>query len=339
MADQFRKPRKQRDLSLREMIERAATLGSATRDSSPSRTPEPHTQPGPRADSDHEHHPTTKIFDYIGLGLLLAPPSVVAELYLRGEPINWGRAVIVTLVSWLGGALSLWAARKWRVWGTTIAAAENTFWAKALVVAFCVAFPSLVSAFFSQSPNFKDLPNSPDGLAPGTIWNDGGVLAIVPSEDKSAEPAQPSPDAAKKLSDQARTIQELQAQVAQLQAPYWNALTPIELGELGKRLKQVPPRSITINCNIGQCRDLASSFMAGFSLGGWTQTKLDTETTWIGPGTGIEIIPGDDTARLLKAAIEGATSLRGIKISPYNSQVSGIGPNQTVITMGARPLQ
>lgn len=277
--------------------------------SSPPRSPRP--EPDPRGDPDHEHHPTTKIFDYIALGLLLTPPGVVAELYLRGETIDLGRAVVLCLVCWLGGALFLWAARKWRAWQTTLAAAENKFWVKAIIVATFMAVPILIAPFLA--PNNQRHASLPDTAV--------------------------SDQTQKQLSAQDRTIQELQAEIAQLRAPYWDSLSPIELENLGNRLKQVPTRSIIINCSIGQCRDLANSLMGALGIGGWTNAKLDTETTWIGPNTGIEIIPGDETARLLKAAIEGATGLRGIRISPYSGQVSGVGPNQTVITIGVKPVQ
>lgn len=181
----------------------------------------------------------------------------------------------------------------------------------------------------------QNYPTSPKGLPPGTIWNDGGVLAVTPL----AQGTEPSPDIAKQLANQDRTIQELKAQITNLRAPYWDSLTPVELQNLGNRLKQIPPHSLTLSCNLGQCRDIANSLMAAFSIGGWQQVKLDTETNWMGGNNGIEIIPGDETAALLKAAFDSTTSLKGVKISPYNSQISGVGPNQTVITIGLKPVQ
>ena len=45
--------------------------------------------------------------DYVGLGLLLMPPSVLGEMYIKGEPIDWRRAAIAAGASWVGGMVVL----------------------------------------------------------------------------------------------------------------------------------------------------------------------------------------------------------------------------------------
>lgn len=78
-------------------------------------SPSPSAQP-PGASSGEL--PGTKVLDYIGLALILAPPAVVADMYLRGQQVPWGKAVIASLISWVMGALALVAAHKWQRWRT-----------------------------------------------------------------------------------------------------------------------------------------------------------------------------------------------------------------------------
>jgi hypothetical protein len=50
----------------------------------------------------------TKTLDYIALGLLLAPPTVVVDMYLKGDhSINWQKTAITAVICWVAGALVL----------------------------------------------------------------------------------------------------------------------------------------------------------------------------------------------------------------------------------------
>lgn len=102
--------------------------------------------------------PGTKLLDYIALGLILAPPAVVFEIYIKGEPISWPKTVIATLLSWVIGGLVVWASKVWQSWlpptrwriFPLILAAENKIWGKASVIALCIGGALALSSFLSN---------------------------------------------------------------------------------------------------------------------------------------------------------------------------------------------
>ena len=92
--------------------------------------------------------PGTKTLDYIALGLLLAPPAVVFEMFIKGKSINWQRTAIATVASWVSGGFVVLASHGWQSWrsadwrfGPYLVAAENKILrVKALIIAASMGF-------------------------------------------------------------------------------------------------------------------------------------------------------------------------------------------------------
>jgi len=107
--------------------------------------------------------PGTKILDYIGLGLLLAPPAVVVEIYLRGDTVEWRKSVIAVIACWVAGGLVVWASHGWQAWRTTnnrlpphLAKFESRVWGKAVIVAAAIGFALILrSVLSSEHPPTK----------------------------------------------------------------------------------------------------------------------------------------------------------------------------------------
>jgi hypothetical protein len=154
--------------------------------------------------------PGTKTLDYIALGLLLAPPAVVFEMFIKGEPIDWRRTAIATAVSWVVGGLVVSASHGWQAWrsgnwriGRYLIAAESRFWVKAIIVAASIGFALALSSLLSERPSspragltqqqVDNLPVSPEGLPAGTIWNNSGVLSVVRGAPSPVVPQAPKP--------------------------------------------------------------------------------------------------------------------------------------------------
>lgn len=102
----------------------------------------------------HEHHPTTKTLDYIALGIILAPAPEVISMYLHHENIDLVRVAISFLFSIVIGALVLWFAHGWKSVParldkirTGMSHADDYFWVRALVIAFFMIVPSILSPF------------------------------------------------------------------------------------------------------------------------------------------------------------------------------------------------
>jgi hypothetical protein len=144
--------------------------------------------------------PGTKTLDYIALGLLLAPPAVVVDMYMKGTPIDWRRTAIAAIACWIAGGVAVFASHRWQTWRSEswrllplLTTAENRFWGKAIIVAAAIAFSFFLSFLLAPAPppahpsqldslqqEVANLPTSPEGLPAGTIWNDGGILAVTP---------------------------------------------------------------------------------------------------------------------------------------------------------------
>jgi len=128
----------------------------------------------PKPSGQTAERPGTKTLDYIALGLLLAPPAVVVEMYLKSEPISWRRTAIATAVCWLGGGLALLAAHGWQSWRSKewrvlpyLIAAEKTFWGKAIIVGVSIGVALALSSVLSNSPSLAPTPPSGSfGFAP-----------------------------------------------------------------------------------------------------------------------------------------------------------------------------
>lgn len=124
----------------------------------------------PRA-SSHTERPGTKTLDYIALGLLLAPPAVVVDMYLKGTSIDWQKTAIAVVACWTAGGLTVWASHAWQSWHPRnwrvlpyLITAENNFWGKAVVVAAAIggalALSSVLSSIYLRQPRQSDIPNS-----------------------------------------------------------------------------------------------------------------------------------------------------------------------------------
>jgi hypothetical protein len=103
--------------------------------------------------------PGTKTLDYLGLGLLLAAPAVVVDMYVRGSPIDWRKVTVAAAVSCLAGGLCVWASHWWQAWRTAnnrllpyLAAFENRFWGKGVIVAAAIGFALVLRSLLSVEP-------------------------------------------------------------------------------------------------------------------------------------------------------------------------------------------
>jgi hypothetical protein len=119
----------------------------------------------PPSNDPKRERPGTTTLDYIALGLLLAPPAVLFEIYIKGEPIDWSRTAVATLICWVAGGLVVWASKVWPSWPPltswrilpSLVAAENKWWGKAVVIAVCMVGVLLLSSFLSNK-NPSSLP-------------------------------------------------------------------------------------------------------------------------------------------------------------------------------------
>ena len=109
--------------------------------------------------------------DYIALGLLLAPPAVVVEMYLKDGTIGGWKLFIATAACWLSGGLVVLASHYWQSWRSAdgrilpiLIAAENKFWVRGLVVAASIGGALALSSFLSP-PNRGELDASQKQIA------------------------------------------------------------------------------------------------------------------------------------------------------------------------------
>jgi hypothetical protein len=139
--------------------------------------------PGELSPRDAKERPGTKTLDYIALGLLLAPPAVVLDMYLKDHPINWRKVAIATPVCWVAGGLAIVSSHRWQSWRSAntkvlpyLVAAENKFWVKGLIIAAAMGFALALSSVLSDSttsippivihdpPSAEDIANATNPL-------------------------------------------------------------------------------------------------------------------------------------------------------------------------------
>ena len=97
--------------------------------------------------------------------------------------------------------------------------------------------------------------------------------------------------------------------VARYADAIWGDLSAGEIDALYEQLHTKGQRSIYISCNRAECSALANSFDQLFKRLGWPSTIGDGGILALG-ATGIEVNPNDDTALLLKSAIEARTKIK-----------------------------
>jgi hypothetical protein len=90
----------------------------------------------------------------------------------------------------------------------------------------------------------------------------------------------------------------------------WGDLNADEIEALYEQLHRKGRRSIYISCNRAECSALANSFDQLFKRLGWPSTIGEGGILALGV-TGLQVNPNDDTARLLKSAIEARTQNQG----------------------------
>ena len=117
--------------------------------------------------------------------------------------------------------------------------------------------------------------------------------------------------------------------VARYAAGIWGDLSAGEIDALYEQLHTKGQRSIYISCNRAECSALANSFDQLFKRLGWPSTIGEGGILALG-ATGIEVNPNDDTARLLKSAIEARTKIK-VDVSGIPRQPGDLNPTMLVI--------
>ena len=117
--------------------------------------------------------------------------------------------------------------------------------------------------------------------------------------------------------------------VARYAAATWGDLSADEIDALYEQLHKKGQRSIYISCNRAECSALANSFDQLFKRLGWPSTIGDGGILALG-ATGIEVNPNDETARLLKSAIEARTKIQ-VDVSGIPRQPGDLNPTMLVI--------
>jgi hypothetical protein len=122
-------------------------------------------------------------------------------------------------------------------------------------------------------------------------------------------------------------------------ADYWTALTITQQDALTAKLRSVPRRTLEIQCGYRSCNDFADSLVAAFrAVGGWQVTRSKT-VGMSSSGTGIFIAPGDETAKLIKAALEDVAKIPGIEVSfAPDPAINGLQQGGMYIGIGGKPL-
>jgi hypothetical protein len=121
--------------------------------------------------------------------------------------------------------------------------------------------------------------------------------------------------------------------VARYAAATWGDLSADEIDALYEQLHKKGQRSIYISCNRAECSALANSFDQLFKRLGWPSTIGEGGILALG-ATGIQANPEDDTARLLKSAIEARTKIK-VDLSGIPRQARDLNP--TMLVIGTKP--
>jgi hypothetical protein len=113
----------------------------------------------------------------------------------------------------------------------------------------------------------------------------------------------------------------------------WGDLSADEIEALYEQLHRKGRRSIYISCNRPECSALANSFDQLFKRLGWPSTIGEGGILALGV-TGIQVNPNDDTARLLRSAIEARTKIN-VDVSGIPRQPGDLNP--TMLVIGINP--
>ncbi|MGO8841578.1 MAG: hypothetical protein ACLQF1_10720 [Methyloceanibacter sp.] len=121
--------------------------------------------------------------------------------------------------------------------------------------------------------------------------------------------------------------------VARYAAARWGDLSADEIDALYEQLHKKGQRSIYISCNRAECSALANSFDQLFKRLGWPSIIGEGGILALG-AIGIQVNPEDDTARLLKSAIEARTKIK-VDLSGIPRQARDLNP--TMLVIGTKP--
>jgi hypothetical protein len=187
----------------------------------------------------------TKTLDYIALGLLLAPPTVVVDMYLKGDhSINWQKTAITAVICWVAGALVVLASHGWQSWRSTdgrvwpyLIAAENKFWVKGLIVAASMGFALALSSILSNKGD--NPPVSPIAATPPTAEDIAKAIAPIQAKLDAANRQLQS-----RLDVTERQLTETKRQLNAVQQTPLFAPTPTNQGPIIWHVLLASPRSI-----------------------------------------------------------------------------------------------
>jgi hypothetical protein len=116
----------------------------------------------------------------------------------------------------------------------------------------------------------------------------------------------------------------------------WAALTGAEASTLAARVRSLPSGDIVIACETRNCRELADGIADILKrMPGWKVTILHSGGLGISGVTGVLVNPDEPATRLLKDAIESATTLK-VTMGRDTRQMFGNDPIFLVI--GNKPF-
>ena len=121
---------------------------------------------------------------------------------------------------------------------------------------------------------------------------------------------------------------------ADLRPAEWPALNRDEATKLRSHLAGIPARPVYVACNGSDCARLAKSFIDLFHELRWP-VALGGGGIF---GTGVDGLmanPDDETARILKAAVEDSTTLR-VELGPLRRNPDDQNP--TMLVIGTKPI-
>jgi hypothetical protein len=131
-------------------------------------------------------------------------------------------------------------------------------------------------------------------------------------------------------------ILALEQEIRTLHSDFWDYLTNQEMQDTMTALKPIAHRTIIINCHIPQCRDLANSLRTAFSAVGW-DAKFDSEVTLDSLGTGVYLMPNDDVAPKIAAALSAGAHLH-VFVPPVNRELAAMQENVSRLVIGLKEV-